>query len=511
MRSNFNCVALALLLMAGCQSAQDLPRAGSGDANGQQPGAKGEGQPRVAEVAPPVDDSGEGAGDAEDAGKQRLKNPLMRGLSQLADAASSILNDETGAGDVTDGLAEADQTFSKIKRDNAEAIRQANRPPQIGGVTAPHILLILADDLGCDDLACYGQDRTGTPRIDQIASEGALFSSFYAGAPDGPTSRWCLLTGMDTSRASERSGSGFSLRPEQLTVAEVLWKGGYTTAFIGKWGLATSDGMPHLHGFEQWYGTLDDDDDIYPETLWSDGKKVRVKANADGKQGVPADAVFTEAALTYIERHKRGAPFFLVVSYPLPRAGGGERQGTSGDDKAAAMARLDQDVGQLLDQLQRQGLRDKTAVFLTSDNSPHPGGTPSADRDLYEGALRVPLVARWSKGISKGQEIKDPYGMWDLLPTFADLASAPRRGPTDGISLLPALRGKQGKQHDMLYWEDRRHGFAQAVRMGEWKVVRRAGQQRLEDIELYNLARDPAERMNLADQRPDIVAKFVKQ
>ena len=173
--------------------------------------------------------------------------------------------------------------------------------------------------------------------------------------------------------------------------------------------------------------------------------------------------------------------------------------------------------------LKELGLDERTLVLFTSDNGPpREGGAAAAffdstaglqggKGDLYEGGLRVPLLARWPKHIRANTVTNYPSAVWDFLPTLADLANAIRRPkPLDGVSLTPVLRGQPGKPRDMLYWEVRQPGFAQAVRMGAWKVVRRAGKSQVEELELYNLETDPGEKHNVATQHPEIVAKFIK-
>lgn len=181
------------------------------------------------------------------------------------------------------------------------------------------------------------------------------------------------------------------------------------------------------------------------------------------------------------------------------------------------VTRLDADVGRLLARLAELNLDRNTLVVFTSDNGPHreggadpdffrsSGGLRGIKRDLYEGGIRVPFIARWTNRIRAGQTNDHPLAFWDVLPTFAQLAGARVPRDVDGISFVPALRGARQPTHDYLYWEFYEGGFMQAARAGRWKALRR-----ITDAapELYDLASDPAERHNVAAQHPDVVTSM---
>ena len=180
-------------------------------------------------------------------------------------------------------------------------------------------------------------------------------------------------------------------------------------------------------------------------------------------------------------------------------------------NKAAMISRLDASVGRLLRKLQDLELDQNTLVFFSSDNGPHRvGGTDPAffrssgplrgiKRDLYEGGIRVPMIARWPGVISAGRTSEQAWAFWDFLPTVADLLRQPLAGrPTDGISVLPALLGKRLGKHPPFYWEFHEGGFSQAARIGAWKAIRRPGQA----LELYHLGKDPGEERDVAALRP---------
>jgi arylsulfatase A-like enzyme len=186
---------------------------------------------------------------------------------------------------------------------------------------------------------------------------------------------------------------------------------------------------------------------------------------------------------------------------------------------AAMVARMDRDIGSLLELLKARGLDQRTLVMFTSDNGPHreggadpaffnsTGGLRGMKRDLYEGGIRVPMIARWSGTIPAGRTSDHVWAHWDVLPTLADLAGAKTPRGIDGISVAGTLRGGTQSTHEFLYWEFHERGFQQAVRMGRWKAVR---VKQGEAIELYDLTADGREERNVAAAQPQVVARIEK-
>ncbi|HET7219891.1 MAG TPA: sulfatase-like hydrolase/transferase, partial [Vicinamibacterales bacterium] len=186
---------------------------------------------------------------------------------------------------------------------------------------------------------------------------------------------------------------------------------------------------------------------------------------------------------------------------------------------AAMIQRMDRDVGRLLDLLGQRQLDSTTLVMFVSDNGPHQeggaepaffkssGGLRGIKRDLYEGGIRVPMIARWTGTIPQGRVSDHPWAHWDMLPTLAELAGAKTPPSIDGLSMTRALRGQPQPTHEFFYWEFHERGFQQAVRMGKWKAVRLANGA---PLELYDLPADPAERQNVAAAHPDVVATIEK-
>jgi arylsulfatase A-like enzyme len=410
----------------------------------------------------------------------------------------------------------------------------------------PNIVFILADDLGYGDVGCYGQTQIQTPHIDQLAAEGMRFTQVYAGSTVCAPSRCALITGQHTGHCEIRGNLRVPLRPQDPSVAHVLKTAGYHTALFGKWGLGDegSTGMPTRKGFDTFYGYLDQGHahNSWPTFLISGEHRVHLKNvvpnETHERRGVASERVefsndlIHQEVLRCIDRQTPGRPFFIEAAYTLPHANN-ESQSIEIPDlgvyknkdwpKAqknyvAAITLLDRYVGQIMEQLQQRGLDQNTIVFFTSDNGPHQeGGNDPAffnssgpfrgiKRDLYEGGIRVPMIVRWPGRVRAGQASEQVWAFWDFLPTAAELSGASVPTGIDGISVVPTLLGKSSQtQHEYLYWEFHENGFKQAIRMGNWKAVR-LGVNR--PMELYDLAQDPSETINVAPSHHEVVQRI---
>ncbi len=346
------------------------------------------------------------------------------------------------------------------------------------------------------------------------------------------------MTGLHTGHARVRGNARVPLRPQDVTVAEVLKQAGYATGIVGKWGLGEADttGVPNRQGFDEWFGYLNQRraHNYYPEYLWRNEEKHVLEGNRDGKKRQYSHDLFTREALNFIRRHRQ-QPFFLYLAYTIPHANNelGRETGNGMEvpsdrpydtepwpqqqkNYAAMVTRLDRHIGRLMALLKQLRIADDTIVFFTSDNGPHRegGADPTffrssgplrgIKRDLYEGGIRVPMIVRWPGKIKPGTSSDHVWAFWDFLPTAAQLAGAEAPPHIDGISIVPALLRRQQRTHKFLYWEFHEGGFKQAVRMGNWKAVRLDPR---DPIELYDLSRDIGETQDLADQHPDIVAQ----
>lgn len=411
----------------------------------------------------------------------------------------------------------------------------------------PNIIFILADDLGYGDLGSYGQKKIKTPNLDRMAQAGIRFTSFYAGSPVCAPSRASLMTGLHQGHAfvrgnttlkpvpgqSGQAATRLPLRLQDVTVAEVLKAGGYTTAIIGKWGLGEPDttGIPNRKGFDYFFGYLNQNHahNYYPDYLWRNQERVTIP------KGTYSHDLFTSEALEFIRR-ERGHPFFLYLAYTVPHANN-ELGRTSGNgmevpadapysneswppqekNYAAMVTRLDADVGKIMARLKELGLDNDTIVFFNSDNGPQAPDEGGFDpnyfashgvfrgikRDLYEGGIRVPMIAVWPGRIKAGQVSHQVWAGWDVMPTLVELAGA-KPPAVDGISMLPALFGQKPREHDYLYWEFHEGEFAQAVRSGKWKAVRKSSKP----IELYDLEIDAGETSDVAVKHPEIIRRI---
>ncbi len=416
----------------------------------------------------------------------------------------------------------------------------------------PNILLIQADDLGYGDLGAYGQSRFSTPALDRLAHDGIRFTQYYAGSTVCAPSRTALMTGFHTGHAWIRGNGEIPLRDEDVTLAEVLHAAGYRTAVIGKWGLGTpgTTGMPNRQGFDYAFGFLDHRHAHrqYTDHLWRNGERVATDPDRDY-----VNDLFTKETEAFIDQQD-AKPFFIYLNYTVPHAElrapedaispfrgrfeehpysnpsadakpvgpeapslGYRSQPTPHAAFAAMVARMDGNVGRLADLIHARGLDAQTLVMFVSDNGPHQegggdptffnsaGGLRGIKRDLYEGGIRVPMIARWTGVVPAGRVSDHAWAHWDVLPTLADLAGAAAPNGIDGMSMARALRGEPQPTHEFFYWEFHERGFQQAVRMGSWKAVRL---KKDAPLELYDLAADPAERHDVAATHADIVERI---
>ncbi|MFJ3669805.1 sulfatase-like hydrolase/transferase [Streptomyces sp. NPDC090106] len=440
--------------------------------------------------------------------------------------------------------------------------RAAGVPAVRAARDRPNFVVILADDLGHGELGSYGQRLVRTPRLDALAAEGLRFTDAYATAPVCAPSRCSLLTGLHAGHARVREnpwgpGGQGALTDRDFTFAEALRARGYRTALIGKWGFGPDrpdqPSHPNSRGFEEFYGYIGHGDahDHYPGHLWHNGSREEIPANRDGARAVHALDLMRDRALAFLDAH-HAEPFLLHLTPNVPHApsqvpdeGVYADRPWPGPDRrhAAQVTALDTLVGDVVDRLGDLGVADRTLVLVTSDNGPHEEGGTDPDlfdangplrgykRNLYEGGLRVPLIA-WSPRHVPAGTTDRPTPLTDLLPTLADLAGAPAPADVDGLSLAPLLGGsRHAARHDHLYFYRNHAGvtpradavdhgrgrrLAEALRHGDLKAVRFApGQDRAApddqwDVELYDLARDPGEQHDLAARRPAQADALVK-
>lgn len=427
----------------------------------------------------------------------------------------------------------------------------------------PNIIFILADDLGYGDLSCYGQQKFSTPNIDKLAKEGILFTQNYSGCTVSAPSRSSLMTGLHTGHTPIRGNrevlpeGQLPLPADSYTIAELLKTEGYATGVFGKWGLGYpgSVGDPNFQGFDDFFGYNCQRlaHNYYPYHLWHNQEKVILSENEGTKTGSYGPDLIHKAALNFMERNK-DKPFFLCYNSIIPHAelfapekymelfrgklnpeksfngvdsGVQFRQGGYGSQPeshaafAAMIHLLDVQVGELMLKLKELNLDNNTLIIFSSDNGPHKegggdpdyfnsnGGLRGYKRDMYEGGIRVPLLAWWPGHIKDGTRTDHITAFWDVMPTIADVTGIKTPSGIDGISFLPTLLGEKQTQHDYLYWEFHEMGGKIAVRMGKWKAVKNNIDKVPQgSTELYDLSLDRSETTDIASKHPEIVKKM---
>lgn len=428
----------------------------------------------------------------------------------------------------------------------------------------PNIIYILADDLGYGDLSSYGQEKFTTPNIDKLAKEGMLFTQHYSGSSVCAPSRTSLMTGLNTGHTPIRGNKGVEPEGEypipnaNFTIAELLKEKGYTTGAFGKWGLGYpgSEGDPLQQGFDTFFGFNSQAlaHNYYPEHLWDNKNKVILIENEGIKNGQYAPDLIHQKALLFIEKNK-SQPFFLYYASVLPHAeliipqnnldkfigkfnpemaykakdnSKGLKKGEYSSQPhchaafAAMITLLDDQVGEIVSKIKALGLENNTLIIFTSDNGPHKEGGADPDyfnsngslhgykRDLYEGGIRVPMIAKWKGKIKEGSKTNHVSAFWDVMPTLAELEDAKINTAIDGISFLPTLlkNGAQ-KKHKYLYWEFHELEGRQALRQGNWKLIK-YNVLKNGKYQLYNLKNDISETHDLASKMPKKVAKLSK-
>ncbi len=441
----------------------------------------------------------------------------------------------------------------------------------------PNIIYILADDLGRGDIGCYGQKTLTTPNLDRMAAEGMRFTRHYSGSTVCAPSRCVLMTGLHTGHCRVRGNDNWIIPDTDVTVPSLLKKAGYHTACIGKFGLGKPlpDDDPQRKGFEEFFGYVGTSHahNFYPTFLIRDGKRVAYPnvmiadteksagdyagpgqggtgvATADGRKAW-APQLFSDDVRRYIGERAgdKARPFFLYYALTIPHTNNEARADSPlghgmecpdyGEFKdkdwpaaekgfATFIRFLDDEVGRIIARVKELGIDDNTLILFSSDNGAHQEGGHKSDffdsngelrgikRDLYDGGIRVPLIARWPGAIKSGAVSDHLSGFQDLLPTVAELAGAKVEAETDGISLAPTLLGKPEAQqrHPFLFWDFNEQGGKRAVLQWPWKLIHLNRGAKSETgkkarpitIELYNLETDPVEEENVAAENPAIV------
>ncbi|MDA7920702.1 sulfatase [Verrucomicrobiales bacterium] len=424
----------------------------------------------------------------------------------------------------------------------------------------PNIILIFTDDQGYEDLGCFGSKTIKTPNLDRMASEGLKLTNFYA-QPVCGVSRAALMTGSYPIRVAEPNNIKqlhTVPHPQEVTMAEVLKSAGYSTGIIGKWHLTNKgngpggfdpDTMPNAQGFDYFFGTP-----VFNGfTVYVEDTKLRVPlyrndevvvAGVESWDHITAD--YTKEAIDYIEKNKEG-PFFLYLAHNMPHIPVGASENFKGKSGYGpygdTIEEIDWSTGQILDKLKELGLDENTLIVYTSDNGPwvettrgmKPDGGDFIPRDhsgsaapfrgwkmsTWEGGSRVPFIARWPKHLGENRVSDEILSTMDLLPTFAHLAGAelPKDRTLDGHEASAFLLGESqiSPREDYLYYAG---SMLSGIRVDQWKLVLPRPDspgplgwwgrmiEEISEVLLFDLAADPGETNNIAEQHPEVVTRL---
>lgn len=405
----------------------------------------------------------------------------------------------------------------------------------------PNVILIYADDLGYNDLGCYGSVLNDTPHLDRLAEEGMRFTSYYSASSVCTPSRAALMTGCYPERVNfgafgPESNSwvlfpGFAegLHPQELIMPEFFKARGYSTCHIGKWHLGDQpEHLPTRHGFDSYFGIpYSNDMAIMPRR--PNSPPLPLLRNEEVIQEQPKQAPlierYTEESVRFIRSsHQKGEPFFLYLAhlhvhlphYVMDPFLSKSRNGRYG----AAVAAIDWSTGVLVAELERLGLAENTIIIFTSDNGSRARGEGGSNRPLrghkgqtWEAGMRVPCIVKWPGQVPAGSVSDHLVTAMDFYPTLAGLAGyeLPAEPARDGHNVLPIWQGaKHAKSpYETFFYFRKEH--LQAVRMGEWKLryaYDKGDETDPDRAELFNLGDDIGETTDLAAQYPTIVEKL---
>ena len=432
------------------------------------------------------------------------------------------------------------------------ALSSAALSLQAAAAERPNVVLVLADDLGYGDLACFGAKDIQSPNLDQLAKEGLRLTSCYAGHANCSPSRTALMTGRTPTRVGVRNwiphGSPVHLKKSEMTIAALLKQAGYSTCHVGKWHLTgqfNEPGVPQAgeHGFDYWFGTQNNalPNHKNPENFVRNGKEV-------GKTNGYSSHVVVEEAIGWLRtKRDKSKPFFLYVCFHEPHEPiASDARYTKlypHDDPAYSahhgnITQLDDAFGRLMRSLAEQKLDGNTIVWFTSDNGPaitnqHPHGSAGPLRDkkgfLTEGGIRVPGIVRWPGKIKPATESDTPVCGVDFLPTVCQIVGIepPQDRVIDGTSIVPVFTGEKITRSQPLYWHFNRAAgnYQVALRDGDWKILATLDQRPMQpgnhvteeeeqqfkaaepiSFVLYNLKADIGETKDLSSSEPEKLA-----
>ena len=406
----------------------------------------------------------------------------------------------------------------------------------------PNIIVILTDDMGIGDVGAYGGTQAPTPNIDRLAAEGTRFTQYYSASPICSPSRCGLITGMYpahwriTSFLQTRKGNADCemvdfLDPRAPSLPRALRMAGYATAHIGKWHLGGGRDVTNApkfaaYGYDEGVGTYESPEP-HPDLtatnwIWSTKDKIKRWERT---------AFFVDKTLDFLDRH-RDQPCFVNfwpddVHTPWVPDEISDQKDLPKNFRPV-LAEYDRQIGRLLEGLKARGLEENTIVIFTSDNGALPTfqGTRSGiyrgnKLALWEGGIRMPFIVRWPGHVPAGRvDERSVLGAVDLFPTLCALAGAklPEGFRFDGFDVTPVLAGKEWTRERPLFWEYGRNNNSfkfgpdkspnLAIRQGDWKLLRNTDGS---EVHLFDLAKDPGEKTNLAAQNPKIVKDLAEK
>lgn len=416
----------------------------------------------------------------------------------------------------------------------------------------PNVVLINFDDAGRGDFSFNGAVGYTTPNIDKIASEGIRMTNFYAAQPISGASRCGLMTGCYPNRVGFAYAPGpnwpIGISSEEETIGDLMKAGGYSTAIYGKWHLGDAkEFLPLQHGFDEYYG-LPYSNDMwpfhpqyeFPDLPLIEGNEI-LGYNTDQTKFTTD---YTEHSVNFIRKNaKKGKPFFLYLAHSMPHVPlavsdkfkGKSEQGLYGD----VMMELDWSVGEIMKALKESGVDDNTLLIITSDNGPwanygnhagSSGGLREAKATTFNGGVRVPCIFYWKGKIASGKISNALMSNIDILPTIVDIAGVePSKLKIDGISMAPILLGEtenQIRENICFYYHK---NSLEAITDGTYKLIfphkyvsyetqvpgcdgmpGSLGEKQVDAPELYDLRRDPGERVNIISQHKEVAEKLMK-
>ena len=414
--------------------------------------------------------------------------------------------------------------------------------------TKPNVVILLADDLGYEDVGCYG-GPVKTPAIDQLAKDGVRFTDFYSGCAVCSPSRATLLTGRHHIRTGVYSwihdeGQNSHLLLRERTIAEILKDRGYSTAHIGKWhlGLPTknrSKPTPSHHGFDYWFTTWNNASPSHknPNNFIRNGQAV------GPLEGYSCQLVADEA-IDWLDNHRHPkAPFFLNLWFHEPHApiaAPDKIVSTYGEpkDRAAIYSgtidNTDRAISRVVEKLDQMGVRENTLIIYASDNGSYRddrvGNLRGKKGSNWDGGIRVPGIFSWPAVIAKNKVEQQPAGLVDVLPTLCGLLNleVPQDRMIDGSDLSPLLTGKADhfKRHQPMFWHLQKSRPIVAMRDGDFSLVAnpdyeistsnmfherwipRVKDGGYKDFQLFNLSEDPGQTQNIASDNPELLKEL---